>query len=109
MLRLFLLLNLFLFNLYACKGGYDSCKLKLLDSKAIHSNSIHLPIGKNQRLVYSKTPPKEKILKTDPFLNLYLVEDEKGFKYPFIINKNAPLGMASINERDAIEGNITRS
>ena len=109
MLRLFLLLNLFLLNLYACKGGYDSCKLKLLDSKAIHSNSIHLPIAKNQRLVYSKTTPKEKILKTDPFLNLYLVEDKKGFKYPFIINKNAPLGMASVNERDAIEGKITRA
>jgi len=28
-LRLFILLNLLLLNLFACKGGYDSCKQKI--------------------------------------------------------------------------------
>lgn len=108
MFRLFLLLNLFLFNLYACKGGYDSCKLKINDSNTILSNSISIPINKKQRLIYSKSTPNAKILKHDPFLNLYLVEDTKSFKYPFRINMNDPLGMASVNNSDAIEGKITR-
>ena len=91
MLRLFIALNLLLLNLYACKGGFDSCKSKIIDSNAISNQQLYLPVKNNQRLLYSKTKPNSKIIKHDKFLNLYLVEDPKPFKYPFIINNKFSL------------------
>ena len=108
MLRLFLALNLLLLNLYACRGGYDSCKLKINDSNTIQKNIINLPVKKNQRLVFSTTRAKGKILKHDPYLSLYLVEDKKGFRYPFIINNRLTLGTATVNNKRAVEGKIRR-
>jgi len=105
-LRLFLALNLLFLNLYACKGGYDSCKQKIIDSQTIKNCSLEIPVNKNQRLIYSKTTPKAKIIKHDPFLNLYLVQDLKGFKHSFKINSQPQLGYAAVNESDAIEGKI---
>jgi len=107
-LRLFLLLNLLLLSLFACKGGYDSCKQKIIDSKTIQNCSLEIPVKKHQRLIYSKTTPKVKILKHDPFLNLYLVEDKKGFKYPFEINMRQQLGYGAVNETTAYEGKIVK-
>ncbi len=108
MLRLFLLLNLLLLNLYACKGGYDSCKQKIIDSNSLQNNVMTLPVKNNQRLVFSTTPPEGKILKRDPYLSLYLVEDKKGFKHPFTINNRLTLGTATVNAKRAIEGKIRR-
>ena len=108
MLRLFLTLNLLLLNTYACKGGYDSCKDKIKDSKTIQDCSLYIPVNKNQRLVYSKIKPSQKIIKHDPFLNLYLIEDKKGFKHPFKINMQTQLGYASVNATDSIEGKIIK-
>ena len=108
MLRLFILLNLLLLNLFACKGGYDSCKQKIIDSKTIKNCSLEIPVKKYQRLVYSKTEPTAKIIKHDPFLNLYLVEDKKGFSYPFKMNTQAQLGYAAVNETNAVEGKIVK-
>jgi len=107
-LRLFLLSTLFFINIYACKGGYESCKLKVKDSQTIQSNSLSIPLQNNQKLIYSKQTPNAKILKHDPFLNLYLVKDTKSFKYPFTINNHHQLGIASVNEKTAIEGKITK-
>ena len=104
MLRLFVALNLLLLNLYACKGGYDSCKNKINDSNSISNKTLQIPIEKNQRIIFSRITPNEKILKYDPFLSLYLVEDKKGFKYPFTINNRLILGTAVVNEREAVEG-----
>ena len=108
MLRLFFAINLLLLNLYACKGGYESCKLKLKDSQSLTAKSINLPIKKQQRLLFSKTKPNAKILKHDPFLSLYLVEDTKPFKYPFTINHKLILGTATVNDTRAIEGRIRK-
>ncbi len=108
MLRLFLALNFLLLNLYACKGGYDSCKLKINDSNSIVQNSINLPVKKNQRLLFSLKKTYCKILKYDPFLSLYLIEDKKGFKYPFVTNNQLILGTASVNKKRAIEGKIKK-
>ena len=108
MLRLFLLLNLLVLNTYACKGGYESCKAKINDSQTIKNCSLYIPVKKNQRLIYSKTKPSEKIIKHDPFLNLYLVEDKKGFAYPFKINMKQQLGYAAVNATHAIEGKIVK-
>jgi hypothetical protein len=106
--RLFLILNLFFLNIYACKGGHDSCKLKATDSNTILTNGVSIPVSKHKRLVYSKSTPNAKILKHDPFLNLYLIEDKKGFKYPFVMNNRIPLGVASIDKKNIIEGKITK-
>ena len=108
MLRLFVALNLLLLNLYACKGGYDSFKKKINDSHSISNNELSVPVKKNQRIFFSKTTPKAKILKHDPFLSLYLVEDKKGFKHPFAINYRLALGVAAVNNKKAVEGKILK-
>lgn len=108
MFRLFTLLGLLFLNLYACKGGYDSCKQKVLDSQTIQACTLAIPVQKHQRVVYSQTPPKEKILKHDPFLSLYLIEDKKGFAYPFRINMQEQLGIASVSTKTPVEGKIIK-
>lgn len=108
MFRLFLALNLLLITLYACKGGYDSCIRKVKDSNAIVNNTLQIPVDTNKFLIYSTTPPNKKIIKHDPFLSLYLVEGDVKFKYPFRINKNLSLGVASVNGTSAVEGKIAR-
>jgi len=107
-LRLFVALNLLLLNLYACKGGYDSCKNKINDSNSISKNILQIPIKNNQRIIFSRTTPNETILKHDPFLSLYLVEDKKGFKHPFNINYRLTLGTAVVNKTEAVEGKILK-
>jgi hypothetical protein len=104
--RLFILFNLLFINLYACKGGYESCKQKIKDSHSIQNHQLRLIVNKHQRLIYSKTKPSGKILKHDPYLHLYLVEDKKGFEYPFLINHRVALGIAAVNKKDAVEGRI---
>jgi hypothetical protein len=108
MLKLFIALNILLLNLYACKGGFTSCKKKIIDSNAISNQQIYIPVNKNQRLIYSTTKPKTKILKYDKFLNLYLVEDPKPFKYPFRINNKLTLGTAAIDNKMVLEGKILK-
>ena len=108
MFRLFVLISILFLNLSACKGGYDSCKSKLIDSKSYKNNTLQIPVTKYTRLVYSKTKPKEKILKYDPFLNLYLVKVKKSFLFPFKINNFLSFGVASVNITNAIEGKILK-
>lgn len=108
MLRLFVALNLLFLNLYACKGGYDSCKNKINDSHTISNNILSVPVKKHQRIIFSKTTPNAKILKHDPFLSLYLVEDKKGFMYPFTINNRLTLGTAVVNKQSTLEGKIVK-
>ena len=108
MLRALLALNLLVINLLACKGGYQTCILKVKDTKAIQNQIIQIPISKNQELIYSNTKPNGKIIKHDPFLNLYLVKSDKYFKYPFRTNYNLSLGQASVNKKTAIEGVIVK-
>ncbi len=108
MLRVFLALNFLLLNLLACEGGYSSCVEKVKDSKSIKNKTLQIPISKYKRLVYSRTRPYAKILKHDPYLSLYIVEDKKGFKYPFKINMRYPSGIASINKLYAQEGRIKK-
>lgn len=107
MLRVFIALTFFLlFNLDACEGGFNSCVKKVKDSSSLQKNTVQLPITKHTRLVFSRTKPKGKILKHDPFLSLYIVKDSKGFKYPFRINMREPSGVAAINKLSSIEGRI---
>ncbi|MGE4420057.1 MAG: PDZ domain-containing protein [Sulfurimonas sp.] len=108
MFRLFLALNLIFLNLYACKGGIESCKFKTLDSGAIVKNSLHIPLKNNQNLIFSITRPNAKIIKHDPYLSLYLVEDKKNFKYPFRLNMNQSLGTFGVDNNSVIEGKIIK-
>ena len=108
MLRLFVALNLLLLNLYACKGGYDSCKNKINDSNSISNGILQIPVKKHQRIIFSRTVPNATILKHDPFLSLYLVEDKKGFKHPFKTNHRLILGTAVVNQKEAVEGKILK-
>ena len=106
MLRVVAALTLFFLTLHACEGGFNSCVKKVKDSKSLVNNTLQIPISKHRRLVFSTTRPKGKILKYDPFLALYIVEDKKGFKYPFRINMREPSGIAAINKIAAVEGRI---
>lgn len=108
MFRLFIVLNLLFLNLYACKGGFTSCKQKIIDSNAIQNQQLYIPVNKNQRLIYSKTKPNAKIVKHDKFLNLYLIEDKKPFKYPFRVNNKLSLGTAAIDNKMVLEGKILK-
>ena len=108
MLRVFLALNLLLISLPACKGGYETCIKKVKDSNTIQNQTLQIPISKSQKLIYSNIKPNAKIIKHDPFLNLYLVEVEKNFKYPFRTNYNLSLGHASVDNKMAIEGEIRK-
>ncbi len=106
MFRLFLALNILLLNLFACKGGYDSCIKKIDDSKAVLSQTLEIPIPNGRKLIYSRVTPNYEIIKYDPFLSLYLVKAKTKFKYPFKINNHLSLGIASVNKKMAIEGKI---
>ena len=106
--RLFFLFNLSLLPLLACQGGYTSCQQKIIDSHSLLNQTISIPIKNHKRIIYSKTAPKAKILKHDPFLSLYMIIDDTKFKYPFVSNYKVPMGMASVNNKRAIEGKITR-
>lgn len=102
--RLFVFVSFLFLNLYACKGGYASCVAKVNDSHAIQKNALFIPISKNRRLVYRQSKPHAKILKHDPFLSLYLIEDKHPFAYPFDINMRLQLGSAMVTKRSAREG-----
>ncbi|TKI71136.1 PDZ domain-containing protein [Sulfurimonas crateris] len=108
MLRLLLALNLLFLNLYACKGGFDSCRLKVVDANVIKGNSLHIPLKNNQKLIFSTTTPNAKIIKHDPYLSLYLVEDNNCFKYPFRVNINQSLGTFGVDKNSVIEGKILK-
>ena len=109
MLRLFIAINILILNIYACKDGFDACKLKVIDSESIVNETLQIPIQNNQRLIFSTTPPKSKIIKHDPYLSLYLIEDTKKFKYPFRINMNISSGTIGIDGKSVIEGKIVKN
>ena len=109
MLRLFVALNLLLLNIYACQGGYDSCIKKVKDSHTVRGKSLYIPVKKNRILVYSRTQPQGKILKYDPFLSLYLIEDKRKFPYPFDINMKLQLGSAMVTKSISREGKILKN
>lgn len=104
MRSLFLLFTLFIVNLYACKGGYVSCVQKIKDAHIIQNNSLYIPVKNHKLLVYSLHKPKAKILKYDPFLSLYLIEDTRKFPYPFHVNMRLQLGFAMVNAKNSYEG-----
>lgn len=94
-------------SLEACKGGYDSCVQKINDSDTLQGDSLLIPVKNHKRLIYSRETPNAKILKHDPFLSLYLVEDKTHFAYPFDINMRLQLGRAAVDNKKAVEGEIT--
>lgn len=108
MFRLFVALNLLLINLSFAEDSIESCKLKVIDSGSIVNQTLQIPLKNNQRLVFSTTPPNAKILKHDPYLSLYLVEDKKSFKHPFVINTNIASGIFGVDNKSVIEGKITK-
>jgi len=106
--RLFLALNFLFLNLYACEGDFESCKHKTIDSEAILNQTLQIPVQNNQRLIFSTTTPNAKIIKHDPYLSLYLVEDTKKFKYPFRINMNLSMGTLGVDNSRVVEGKIVK-
>ena len=108
MFRLFVAFHLFLFNLYACKGGYTACVQKAKDAKIIQKEGLRIPLKNGQCLLFTKQTPHAKILKYDPFLSLYLVKDIKPFAYPYDINMRLQLGSAILNDKDAKEGRFVK-
>ncbi len=108
MFKLFLALNFLLINLFACQGGFDTCKLKVTDSNSIIKQTLQIPLEANQQLIFSRKKPSSKIIKHDPYLSLYLIEVSKNFKYPFRLNDKPLLGTAAVNNKKVIEGRIIK-
>ena len=108
MLRLTLVITFLFLNLFACKGGYDSCKLKITHSNSIKNSILNIAVPNNKRLIHSAYQPNAKILKQDIFLNLYLIEAKDKFKYPFKINNHISSGIALVDAKSAIEGKIIK-
>ena len=108
MLKLLLTLSLLFLNLYACKGGYKGCQQKIIDLHAIDIHTLQVPLLKNKKLIYSNIKPHADILKHDPFLNLYLIKDEKKIKHPFRTNYKLSLGSAALTQKTIIEGRISK-
>jgi len=107
--RLFVVISLLFFNLYACKGGYASCIQKVKDAKVIQNNTLILPLKNAQCLVYTHHIVNMKIIKYDPFLSLYLVKENNPFAYPYDINMRLQLGTAIINTKKAKEGKFLQA
>jgi len=104
LLRLLVSFLLLFINLYACKGGYSSCVAKVKDSHTFTKNLLAIPVTKTKRLVYAYKPPHAKILKHDPFLSLYLIEESFSFAYPFELNMRLQLGTAVVTQNGSCEG-----
>ena len=79
------------------------------DSSVIGTNYISIPVKGNRLLVYSHCNPDAKVLKYDPFLSLYLIEDRKKFAYPFDVNMRLQLGSAMVSDKAAREGKILKN
>lgn len=110
MLRVFLALVLFLSSVVACqcKEGHRLCLKKVKDSNSISNSKLQVPIAKHKRVVFCTTKPSGKILKHDPYLGLYLIEDKKGFLYPFKIDKKTPKRLWAVNNKMVISGKIIK-
>jgi len=104
LLRLLVTYLLLFINLYACKGGYSSCVAKVQDSNTFTKNTLAIPVTKTKRLVYAHKPPHANILKYDPFLSLYLIEEPFSFAYPFELNMRLQLGTAVVTQNGSCEG-----
>lgn len=109
MFRLFVALSLLFLNLYSVDDSIETCKLKVIDSKSIVNQTLQIPLKNNQRLIFSTTPPNAMILKHDPYLSLYLVEDKKSFKHPFVVNGKAGSGTFGVDNKSVIEGKILKN
>ena len=99
-----LLLFLFPFPLFSCSGIYTSCVSKVKDAHVIQGNTLFVPISTSLHLVYSRTKPKGKILKFDPFLSLYLIEKKHTFAYPFTMSMPKKLKTSLITQQKACSG-----
>lgn len=108
MLRLFILFNLLLLQLYACSDDYQGCFKKIRDSRSIQNRQLFIPLENNRRLVYTKDTPNAVILKYDPFLSLYLIKDKTPFKYPFTFNMKRQIHTALIDNKKITEGELTQ-
>lgn len=96
-----MLLHLSFLTLFACKGAEQICHKKLLDAQVIQDKSLSIPLKNNKRLLYSTRTPKEKILKHDPFLELYLIVDSSRFAYPYEIVNTLKLPLYHVGAHKA--------
>lgn len=86
-------------NGYACsKDGLALCRQKTIDSNSTTSQTLQIPLTGNKRLFFSpyKTPDG-KIIKHDPLLALYIVENPNGFRFPFKIEAADKKDIAMVN------------
>ena len=106
MLRLLTLLFLLFFNLYANNDAFAICIQKAKDANIVQENSLSIPVQYNRRIVFTQKKPKAKILKADPFLSLYLVQDKHPFRYPYDVAMRLQPATAILNEKRAKEGKM---
>ena len=106
--RLLLLITSFFFNLYACQDNYAPCIQKALDSHSLVNNTLSIPISKTERLVYAHATPNATILKSDPFLNLYLIKTSEPFAYPYSISNHLK-NKIIITKKRAISGKYLKN
>jgi len=98
MLRLCCFLLLVVTSALASKGSYELCIEKIQENQIVYNNSIVIPVDAKRELIYTKTLPKRKILKADPFLSLYLVQKQEDLQYPFTLD--GTLGLETVCKTD---------
>ena len=108
MFRLFVFTQLFLLSLYACDGIFSSCVHKIKDSQSIYNNRLAVVVKNHKRIVYARQIPNAIIVKYDPFLSLYLIEDRSDFKYPFTFDSKLQLHTAIVNANKAKAGEFIK-
>ncbi len=105
MLRLWLLLFLAA-EIFACQGSNNSCVQKIIDANAIQGKILSLPVRANKRVLFSSTKPNAIILKADPFLGLYLIDDLQKFPYDFEFNTKLKLPNAVVDTKGYMQGQL---
>ncbi len=108
--RLALLLIFLSAELFACTGNFSSCRQKLIDSHSLVNTQLQIALSDSRRLVYAdRTPESVTVVKEDPFLGLYLIEDTQPFRHPFSFDERTAKQVAAIDELFIVPGAIVQA
>lgn len=95
-------------TLLACSNSYELCSKKIRDANVITTTSVSVPLQNSKRVVFTLSKSQENVLKYDPFLSLYLIEDRSNFAFPFSFDIERTNSFACADSTMAIEGDISR-
>ncbi len=96
MYRYLIVIHIFLLSALACPTSFTQCQDKYFDAGVESNNTLIIPLSKTQSLLYSKQQPPFKILKSNPYLGLYILENQNNkFPYLFSLKESDTLAVIS--------------